>query len=601
MKLRTAILAAVVGLVLLIVAATVAAVAVIVNKAERRELDQNLARSRQLFDDLLGYRQSRYRSDCRVVANEPRLRAVVATQDISRDTIVGVVSELRTSLGSDLFLLTDARGTLMADALDPEAEGFDMSGMQVIASALESGEGAGVWITEDRPHQVQACRMDFGAQTVGVVLIGNRIGDEFAAAVHRQSGSSAVVTLDGVAVASSPLADGEAAPEGSLDGVTAGPGGQPVERAVAGSHYLALGGPFPGYEGKRQLSYAVLRSLDQALAPGRRLTQGVLLIAGIALLAALLLAVVLSRRLSRPVDALVQFTGRVGKGELDVRAPETGAAEVKTLAVAMNKMVTELDESRRELARKERLEKEMEIAMRIQTSILPRRFDVHGLEIAARMLPATEVGGDYYDILPVEGGCWIGVGDVAGHGLTAGLEMLMIQSVVSALVRENPTATPKNHLSVLNQVIYENIRNRLDQDEHVTLTLLRYQAGGLVTFAGAHEEILVCRAAGGPTERIDTPGTWLGAVRDIDRVTRDTTLELAPGDLMVLYSDGLTEARNASGVQFGIDRVCEAIEAARAESVETIRDRLITTAQAWEAEQEDDLSVVVVRRSPAGS
>jgi sigma-B regulation protein RsbU (phosphoserine phosphatase) len=247
---------------------------------------------------------------------------------------------------------------------------------------------------------------------------------------------------------------------------------------------------------------------------------------------------------------------------------------------------------------RERLEKELEIAAKIQTSILPRSFDVNDLDIAAQMIPASEVGGDYYDILPVKDGCWIGIGDVAGHGLTAGLEMLMVQSIVAALVRADPDAAPRDHLRVLNHVIFDNIRNRLEQDEHITLTLLHYQAGRVI-FTGAHEEIVVCRAAGGECERVHTPGTWLGAIRDISRFSEDTTLELEVGDLMVLYSDGVTEARNSDGLQFGIERLGETIEAARTETVEAIRDRVIATVKAWQAKQEDDISIVVVRRLAA--
>jgi sigma-B regulation protein RsbU (phosphoserine phosphatase) len=74
---------------------------------------------------------------------------------------------------------------------------------------------------------------------------------------------------------------------------------------------------------------------------------------------------------------------------------------------------------------------------------------------------------------------------------------------------------------------------------------MRYGGDGQVTFAGAHEEILLWRTSGG-CERIATRGTWLGAVRDIDKVTEDQTLQLQPGDLMILYTDGLIESRNAT-------------------------------------------------------
>src|SRR5205814_931340 len=119
------------------------------------------------------------------------------------------------------------------------------------------------------------------------------------------------------------------------------------------------------------------------------------------------------------------------------------------------------------------------------------------IELAAHMLPAAEVGGDYYDVLPTDDGCWIGIGDVAGHGLNAGLVMMMVQSVVTALVQSNPKADPTDHVVRLNEVLFENIRHRLGRDEHVTLSLLRYSEDGSLRWAGAHENLLVVHKDGG--------------------------------------------------------------------------------------------------------
>ncbi len=597
MKLRTALLAAITLLVVSIVAATVIAVISVVGRAERRDLEADLRRSRGVFEELLGYRRTKLEADCRVVGNEPRVRATVATQDITHETVFGVATELRTSLGSDLFLITDGEGYLLADTLDRTAEGFDMSKNPVIASAIATGMGSTIWITANRPYQVQTCRVEFGAKTVGVILIGDLLDDAAAEAIHRQTGSTLVLGLDGQRVAASALARGTAVPD-SVAGVTGDVRPALVEVPIRDQRYAVVGGGLPGYEGKRVLTYALLRSIDEALAPGRQLTQNIFVIAAIVLVLGFAIAGLLSRRLSRPVDELVRFTRRISDGKLNARAAPTGTQEIKALAGAMNIMVEELERSRKELAAKERLEREMEIAMRIQTSILPRSFDVHGLEIAARMIPASEVGGDYYDVLPVKHGCWLGIGDVAGHGLTAGLEMMMVQSVIAALVRENPDASPSGHLAVLYHVIYENIRHRLVQDEHVTLTLMRYK-DGLLTFSGAHETILVCRASGGECERVETPGTWLGAIPDIARFTTDTQLEVRASDIVVLYSDGITEARNAAGQYFGLDRLATLIEANRDRPVEAIRDTVIEQVTAWHATQLDDISLVIVRRDPA--
>src|SRR4029450_4916659 len=93
---------------------------------------------------------------------------------------------------------------------------------------------------------------------------------------------------------------------------------------------------------------------------------------------------------------------------------------------------------------------ENEIASRVQSSILPGEVDVEGLAISAMMLPAEIVGGDYYDIIPVEDGCWLAIGDGAGPGAAGGVIMLMIQSAVQSLVRLRPGATPRELVCALN-------------------------------------------------------------------------------------------------------------------------------------------------------
>jgi sigma-B regulation protein RsbU (phosphoserine phosphatase) len=254
-----------------------------------------------------------------------------------------------------------------------------------------------------------------------------------------------------------------------------------------------------------------------------------------------------------------------------------------------------LEATARQRAERERIEKEMEIAARIQTAIVPKTIAVAGLDIAAAMIPATEVGGDYYDVVSFDGGCWIGVGDVAGHGLATGLVMLMIQSVVAGLVRREPRASPSDVFNVLNAVMYDNVHRRMGQDEYATLTLIRYDGGGHFVFAGAHEDIVVYRAKTRRCECIETRGPWVGAVANVARMIVESQVTLEPFDLMVLYTDGVTEAMDARGVQFGLERVTAIVETVAGEPVGLIRDHLMDAVRSWTVKQEDDLSVVVIR------
>lgn len=252
--------------------------------------------------------------------------------------------------------------------------------------------------------------------------------------------------------------------------------------------------------------------------------------------------------------------------------------------------------ARRQRAEQSRLLQELEIATRIQTAIVPSHVSVPGLEIATIMLPAEEVGGDYFDILPCADGCWIGIGDVAGHGLSSGLVMLMVQSTIAATAHSKPDASPAEAWAATNAVLYENVRRRLRSDEHATLTLLRYHTGGRLEFAGAHEELVVYRARHRVCERLPTPGLWAAIAPSPPCSDLPvSSCQLEPGDVLILYTDGLIEARNAEGGLFGMDRLCACVLEVAEYSVDAIRDHISSRVRAWTTRQRDDVTLVVLR------
>ncbi|HLL53872.1 MAG TPA: PP2C family protein-serine/threonine phosphatase [Myxococcaceae bacterium] len=244
---------------------------------------------------------------------------------------------------------------------------------------------------------------------------------------------------------------------------------------------------------------------------------------------------------------------------------------------------------------KMRLEKELEIASRIQSSILPGKVEIPGLEISARMVPASEVGGDYYDVLPVKGGCWIGIGDVSGHGLDAGLIMMMLQSTIASLSRYTPDASPRELLNLSNQVLFHNIRSRLKRDDYITLALMRYAEDGQVVVAGAHEDVLIYRTAERRCQRLETHGAWIGAMHNVERFTIDTRFTLEPGDVMLMYTDGITEAMNAEGKLFGIDRLIAEFEQAAHLPADAIIERLMGRVRSWSQKPQDDITLMALR------
>jgi len=252
----------------------------------------------------------------------------------------------------------------------------------------------------------------------------------------------------------------------------------------------------------------------------------------------------------------------------------------------------------RERADQQKLEGEVAIARQLQTALSPKQLRVEGFELAGSMLPANRVGGDYYDVIPARGGAWLCIGDVTGHGLLSGLIMLMIQSMVTALVRAQPEAGPAEVLRGVNRGLTPNIRERLGQEEHATLVLLRVWSDGRVRHAGAHEELILFRQRTGRAEAVPTPGVWVGIAPDIARETAESELLLEPGDTLVLYTDGLIEARNASGTELGLERLRLLVEEHGAAGPEALHAALMKTALGWSSLQQDDMTCLVARYQP---
>jgi serine phosphatase RsbU (regulator of sigma subunit) len=237
----------------------------------------------------------------------------------------------------------------------------------------------------------------------------------------------------------------------------------------------------------------------------------------------------------------------------------------------------------------------------LQSSILPREVEIENLGISAGIRTAEVVGGDYYDLIPSREGCWIALGDVAGQGLAAGVIMMMIQSAVQSLVRHSPKGGPVDILCALNAALYENIRERMKREDDVTFCLARYSADGALVFAGAHEHILICRAGDGYFERVPAQGGRLGTARDVRGLTSETTLRLGAGDLMVMFTDGAIETRNANGEPFGADRLRAHLLSQRALSPRQIRTSVMDALLAWNERPQDDITLVVVKGQDVGA
>jgi len=246
-----------------------------------------------------------------------------------------------------------------------------------------------------------------------------------------------------------------------------------------------------------------------------------------------------------------------------------------------------------------RLSAELEVAKKIQKMVLPKSEELEAitdLDIAGYMSSADEVGGDYYDVLKSENGIKIAIGDVTGHGLESGVLMLMAQTAIRTLEKMNETDAVK-FLDILNKTLYDNLL-RMRSDQNMTLTVLDY-ANKILKISGQHEEIIIVRTEG-TVEKIDTIhlGFPLGLENQIADFIAQKTIQLNVDDLVVLYTDGITEAENIHQEQYGLDQLCRMVKDNRHKSAQEIKDNVINDLRKFIGNQKifDDLTLVVLKQ-----
>jgi hypothetical protein len=246
----------------------------------------------------------------------------------------------------------------------------------------------------------------------------------------------------------------------------------------------------------------------------------------------------------------------------------------------------------RRIAERERQKVELETARNIQTSILPQLPpQVLGVKLAHTYLPATEVGGDFYDVLALEDGrLAVAVGDVAGHGVSSGLVMSMAKSALAVQVTFNPEVQAV--FGTLNRMVFQSARKRL-------LTTLCYALidprEREMTFASAGHLFPYRIDAAGGVQALESISYPLG-VRD-SLAVRERAARLAAGDLLFMFSDGVIEARpENSDEEFGFERLEQSLARHAGAGVDGLRDGVLADLDRFTggAPREDDLTVLVL-------
>jgi serine phosphatase RsbU (regulator of sigma subunit) len=319
------------------------------------------------------------------------------------------------------------------------------------------------------------------------------------------------------------------------------------------------------------------------------------------ILASVVLAVFMTRGITGPLDMLQRAMKRVEQSDFDVRVPVTSNDELGYLSERLNEMAAGLKE--RELIKEahRKVEQELAVAWTIQKSFLPEEIpQVTGWQLTATLEPAKQTSGDFYDFIPLPNGrLGILVADVADKGTGAALYMALSRTLIRTYAIEHHTQ-PALALGAANGRILMDTQS----DLFVTVFYgVLDPVGGTLTYcnAGHNPPYLLSAEGDGAIQALRRTGMPVGIMED--GTWGQETAQLDPGDVLVLYSDGITEAQNAQEVFFGEGRLLEVLRAKLEHSAHDVQDAVLAEVHSFvgDAPQFDDMTLMVVVRGVAGA
>jgi serine phosphatase RsbU (regulator of sigma subunit) len=353
------------------------------------------------------------------------------------------------------------------------------------------------------------------------------------------------------------------------------------------------------YEGEESnIGRVYIRSskgkIEKALSEARF---QVILIAVIVSLLGSAAAVLLSGFITTPVKRLAEGARKIGEGDLSVRVKVSGRDEIGQLSSTLNEMTAGLAKAREELVEKERMSRELEIAREIQLSLLPTAFpEMEAVDVAAACESATEVGGDYFDLIAIDNRrVGVVIADVSGKGVPGLLVMGVARSVIRAQARQH--LSPREVLIRANDIIAPDIGKGMFVT--VLYGVLDVERRAFAFANAGHNPLVIMKRTGPvPHEIIKTQGRPVGFMAGafFDDRLEETSLPLDEGDTIFAYTDGIVDAMNKSDEEFGIDRVLETLTEKRAAAVQEITDALLQRIATFVGDrpQTDDMTLLAI-------
>ena len=313
---------------------------------------------------------------------------------------------------------------------------------------------------------------------------------------------------------------------------------------------------------------------------------------------ALWMGIALASSFIGAVHELFTGTAHVQEGDFTHRIQVRTRDQLGELGQSFNTMTASVRDLLLQVGEKKRLEEELRIAHQVQMSLLPRdSVTIPGLDVTGACIPAREVGGDYYDFLRLgERRLGVLVADVSGKGTPAAFYMAELKGLVLSLSRIHES--PREMLIEVNRLVASN----MESGRFITMMYAVIDTGSsTLTCARAGHTPLIHVPGGGGAARVVAPDGLIAGLAGFEQrfeaIIEEETLEIGTGDLVALYTDGISEAMNASEEQFGEQRLAHVLEEHRGAGVAAVRQEILGAVSrfAGSATQHDDMTVVLLK------
>lgn len=297
-----------------------------------------------------------------------------------------------------------------------------------------------------------------------------------------------------------------------------------------------------------------------------------------------------------PLEKISEQMLRLLTGKQYDKIPPRRNDEIGVISHFFNTVTEKIKGLSEDISKGRRMSNELELAAQIQSEVLPKQApeNIIGLEIVAKSRASSEVGGDCFDFVQNKDDTLMYIGDVTGHGVPAGLVMMLVSTTIRALINES--IPPKEVMAKTNTILKE----KISTNHFMSLVMLRWQnMKQRMSFIGAgHEYILHYSARNQKVEAIKSGGIALKMIPNITNILKEKEIDFAEGDAILLYTDGITEAKNHEGEMYDVERLKMVFEKHANRKTDGIFDAVTEDFSKFigaDYMQDDDITMIVIK------